>query len=233
MVPKVRFKINFKTNFFAFVIYLFEKFPGCTENALSKINKLELKKEIDKIKRKETLEEDEKFLKELSRTPFALKKKIPLNLFQQIYLSYKRYYLKNKQLFYSRLKRIKTHLNNKRIKKILQTIENSTKYRFKTKLINVYLVDIYYSAKENCLEGTTTKEGIYLGLPHKPTNLFYSTLIHELIHFNLIGKYSEDEEEVISQMLGLEISKKILGEIPLQSLNTAKKRIKIIIKKKF
>ena len=67
MLPKIQFKIDFKTNFSAFIIYLFEEFPGCTEDALSKINKLRIKKEIDKIKRKETLEDDENFLKELSK----------------------------------------------------------------------------------------------------------------------------------------------------------------------
>src|SRR3989344_3570411 len=180
MLPKIQFKIDFKTNFSAFIIYLFEEFPGCTEDALSKINKLRIKKEIDKIKRKETLEDDENFLKELSKNPFALKKKI-----------------------------------------------------FKTKIIYVWLVDIYYLVKEKNIEGTTTKEGIYLGLPRRPINLFYSTLIHELVHYNLMNMYSENEEEVIAQVLGLKISKRILGKVPSQSIITAKRRIKKITKKDF
>ena len=233
MLPKIQFKIDFKTNFSAFIIYLFEEFPGCTEDALSKINKLRIKKEIDKIKRKETLEDDEKFLKELSKNPFALKKKISAELFEQIYSSYKNYYTKNRLLFNNRAKRIVSKLNGKIIKQILKMIEDETKKLFKTKIIYVWLVDIYYLVKEKNIEGTTTKEGIYLGLPRRPINLFYSTLIHELVHYNLMNMYSENEEEVIAQVLGLKISKRILGKVPSQSIITAKRRIKKITKKDF
>src|SRR3989344_3688279 len=233
MLPKIHFKIDFKTNFSAFVIYLFEEFPGCTEDALSKINKLGIKKEIDKIKRKETLEDDKKFLKELSRNPFALKKKIPEELFEHIYSNYNKYYAKNEKLFSNRAKRIKSKLNNKRIKQILKMIEDEPKKSFKPKIIDVWLVDIYYLIKEKNIEGTTTKEGIYLGLPNRPINLFYSTLIHELVHYNIMNRYSENEEEVIAQLLGLQISKRILGKVPSQSIIIAKRRIKKITKKDF
>lgn len=230
MIPKIKFKIDFNTNFSAFVIYLFEEFPRCTEDALSKIKKLKLKKEINAIKRKETLEDDEKFLKELLNNPFALKKKIPEELFTQIYCSYKDYYNKNNQLFNDRAKRIISKLDNKRIKQIIQKIENETKIPFKTKIINVWFVDIYYLVQENNIEGTMTKQGIYLGLPNRPINLFYSTLIHELVHYDIMNKYSENKEEVLAQIIGLRVSKMILGKIPLQFINTAKRRVKKITK---
>lgn len=233
MIQKIKFKVGFDVNFSAFVIYLFEKFPGCTKDALSKINRLELKKDIEKIKRKETLEDDENFLRELQKNPLVLKKKIPLSLFNQIYSNYKKYYTKNNQIFQERAKGIMFRLNNKKINKILKSIEDKTGVPFKAKDIPVWLVDVYYLKHENNIEGTTTKEGIYLGLPSKPTNLFYSVLIHELIHYNIQGKYSESKEEVIAQILGIEISKRVLGRTPLQTMENAKKRIKKITKKEF
>ena len=48
-----------------------------------------------------------------------------------------------------------------------------------------------------------------------------------------MNRYSENEEEVIAQLLGLQISKRILGKVPSQSIIIAKRRIKKITKTDF
>ncbi|MBS3084637.1 hypothetical protein J4411_01870 [Candidatus Pacearchaeota archaeon] len=233
MPPEIKFWLNFETNFSAFVLYLFEEFSGCTKDALIRINQLNLKKEIEKVKDRETFENNEKFVKKLSENPFVLKKRLPLKLFEQIYFNYRKYYFKNKKLFKKRAKEITSKINRSKLNRILKSIENKTKIPFKPKRINVWLVDIYYIDKEKSLEGTATKEGIYLGLPSRPVNLFYSTLIHELVHHNLIGKYSEDKEEILAQLIGLDVSKIFLGKVPLGSVKIAKRRVERITKMNF
>ena len=106
-------------------------------------------------------------------------------------------------------------------------------YKWKTKLIKIYFVDIYYNVNDKIIEGTTTKDGIFIGLPHKPTNEFISTLFHELIHSNLLNKYDEDNEEILAQILGIKITKLILGKVPDQSIKIAKRRIKKITGKDY
>jgi len=231
--PKLDYIFDFKANFAAFILYLFEEFPGCTEDALERIKRPDLRSKIDKIKSKETLEDDEEFVKRLQKSPSTLKSKIPVALFDQIYLEYKRYYNKNKIKFEDRTRAIKKNLNKKQINEILIKIKEKTNISFKIKNINIWLVDIYYIKSKREIEGTTTPRGIYIGLPERPLKIFYGILIHELVHYNLKGRYSEDIEEVIAQIAGLEISKEVLGKVPEQLWNTAKKRVPRLTKMKF
>jgi hypothetical protein len=229
MIPKINFLLNFKSNFAAFCLYLFETYPGCTEDALKKINRTKLIKQIKEIKKKYVLEDDGKTVKKLLQEPRTLGLKIGKELFNHIFSAYKKHYNINKTKFISRAKKIEKFVKTHKIKEVLLEIEKETKIKWKKSKIDVWLVDIYWYPKEKQIDGTTTKEGIFIGLPPAPIDAFKSVFYHELIHANIDGKYNEKKEEHLAQILGIKVTRKILGKVPKQMIEIAKRRIKAIV----
>lgn len=200
ITPKTNFSSDFKIDFFAYLLTVFETFEGVREVALNKVILEENKKKIKEflvvktemdLENEETvssfLENEETIIRMLGLEFYSLLKKEYLTYFEGNQLS---------QKIASFIKTI----DETKVNFLLSKISLETGRGWKSKKINLFVVDSYRYPDES-IEGLSLGNYLFIGWEETISNKFYVILLHELIHLNLGEACSEEKVSEITLSL--------------------------------